>query len=315
MRWRITGAAGFVGRNLVECCRRRAIETLPLAREHADLRRREETQRAFERVGPVDVIVPLASVQGAGVFPATYPASLLRVNVEMGLNVLEAWRTAQPAACMIVVGTSCGYPADHEDLREEMFTCGEIHPSVSGYGAGKRLLYVALRSYCQEFGLRGAYLVPATMFGPHDDFASERAHVVGALLGRFMRAIRDDTAAVSVWGSGRQVRDFIYVKDFARIVIELAPQLRHDLVNIGPGAGITVRDLVAEIVAATGYRGTVVFAETRYEGAARRSINTERLRVEYDLRPSRSIGDALRETVQWLNANPAALNTVRQPVL
>jgi GDP-L-fucose synthase len=313
LRWLITGAAGFVGRNLVEVCEDRAIEALPLRRADADLRSREETLRAFERAAPADVIVHLASVQGAGTFPATHPASLLRVNLEMGLNVLEAWRSVLPAARMIVLGTSCGYPGDHEDLREEMFLSGGIHPSVAGYGDGKRLLYVALRSYCQEFGLQGAYLVPATMFGPHDDFSTERAHVVGALLGRFMRAIRDGASEVSVWGSGRQVRDFIYVNDFARIVVELVPQLGHDIVNVGPGVGIAVRDLVDEIVSATGYAGTVVFDQTQYEGTSRKSINTERLRREYGLRPLRTIGEALRETVNWLQANPAALSAVRPP--
>src|SRR5436309_46768 len=145
MRWVITGASAFVGRNLVEACERQRIDTAPLCRRDADFRSLEKAIGAFERAAPADVIVHLASLQTGGSFTGTYPASLLRANVQIGLNVLEAWKRTLPAARLIMVGASCGYPADQGNLREDMFLSGEIHPSVAAYGASKRFLYVALQ--------------------------------------------------------------------------------------------------------------------------------------------------------------------------
>jgi GDP-L-fucose synthase len=314
MRWVITGAGGFVGHNLRNACERRGIAVVPLHRGDADLCSLEQTMEAFRHAGPAAVIVHLASYRTAGAFTAAHPATLLRLNVQMGMNVLEAWRRILPGARLIVVGASCAYPGEQQHLREELFLRGEVHPSVGAYGVGKRFLYIALQSYCAEFGLRGTYVVPATMFGPHDDFVSERAHVVGALLGRFMRAVREHTGPVTVWGSGRQVRDVLYVKDFTDMLIGVAPHLRHDILNIGPGDGITIRHLTDAIVAATGYTGEVVFDPQQYEGVSVKSINADRLHRAYGLRTRWTLAAALEETVEWLRDHPAALDPTCPPV-
>ena len=220
----------------------------------------------FERNRHATAILHLASFQAAGEFPAKHPAEQIFVNGLMHVHVLECWRRHLPGARMLAIGSSCGYPGKATHLTEDAFLDGEPHRSVYAYAAVKRLLCTGIRAYNDQFGLNGSYLIPAAMLGEHDDFNPATSHVPGALIGKFVRAVKERLPEVEIWGDGSQVRDFMDVKEFVRVVLVLLERCDRDVVNIGPGAGISIRKLATATSEAAGFKGRLVFNPQRYVG-------------------------------------------------
>jgi GDP-L-fucose synthase len=197
-------------------------------------------------------------------------------------------------------------------LNEEVFLDGEPHGSVYAYAAAKRLLCTGVRAYNDQFGLNGSYLIPAAMLGEHDDYHPATSHVPGALIGRFVRAMRERLPEVEIWGDGSQVRDFMDVKEFVCVLLKLMPRCDREILNIGPGAGISIRELATLIGEAAGFKGRLVFNPQRYVGIKAKFIDATRLRQKYGLTVSRDIRAAIVRTVAWYSENYEVLKDRRK---
>jgi GDP-L-fucose synthase len=226
--------------------------------------------------------------------------------------VLECWRRQLPGARLVAIGSSCAYPGKAAWLNEEIFLDGEPHASVYAYAAAKRLLCTGIRAYNDQFGLNGSYLIPAAMLGEHDDFHPATSHVPAALIGKFVRAVREPLPEVEIWGDGSQVRDFMDVKEFVGVLLELAARCNRDILNIGPGAGISIRELATLISEAAGFKGRLVFNPQRYVGIKEKFMDVTRLREKYGLTVSRDIRSAIARTVAWYSENYEALKGRRK---
>ena len=308
----ITGGTGFVGRHIQEELRRRGISCFAFSRQEYDLTSWEQAQSVFERNRHATAVVHLASLQAAGEFPAKHPAEQIFVNGLMHTHVLESWRRHLPGARFLAIGSSCGYPAKAAHLKEEIFLDGEAHPSVYAYATVKRLLCTGVRAYNDQFGLNGSYLIPAAMLGEYDDFHPETSHVPGALIGKFVRAVREGLPEVEIWGDGSQVRDVMDVNEFVRVLLELLDRCDRDVVNVGPGAGISIRELATLISEAAGFKGRLVFNPQRYVGIKEKFMDASRLGERYGLSISREIGPAIARTVAWYAANYETLKDRRK---
>jgi GDP-L-fucose synthase len=295
----ITGGTGFVGQHVQQELRQRGISFFAFSRKEFDLTVWEQAQAVFERNRHATGIIHLASYQAAGDFPAKHPAEQMFVNNLIHSHVLECWRRHAPGARLWAIGTSCAYPSRASKLSEEVFLDGEIHGSVYAYAFTKRLLYTGILAYNDQFGLKGNYLVPATMFGEHDDFNLATAHVPGALIGKFVRAAHEGLPEVEIWGDGSQVRDFMDVKEFVRVLLELMPRCDRDIVNIGPGAGTSIRELATLICEAAKFRGRLVFNPQRYVGIKEKFIEASRLRDKYGLNVNTNLRPGLERAVAW----------------
>ncbi|MCA8958321.1 MAG: NAD-dependent epimerase/dehydratase family protein, partial [Planctomycetes bacterium] len=261
----------------------------------------------FADHGPVDCIVHLASLQAAGEFPARFGAIQLQDNSRIHLNVLEAWRLVQPQAHLVAVGSSCAYPSLPGPLHESDFESGAIHGSVYAYATTKRLLYTGVRTYSDRYRLAGSYLVPATMFGEHDDFHPDTAHVCGALIHRICKAADEEQPAVRVWGDGSQVGDLMDVTEFVRVLLAVWPELTGGtLVNVGPGRGTTIRALAEQIRAHAGFQGALEFDPTRYSGVPFKVLDTGKLQLELGQQVAHDLGPALLRTIAWYRTHYAA---------
>ena len=125
-------------------------------------------------------------------------------------------------------------------MTEDKIFDGAIHGSVYSYGATKRMLYTGILAYNDQFKLNGSYIIPPAMFGENDDFNEATAHVPSALIARFVKAVKTNSPEVEIWGDGTQVRDLADVKDFVNTLLDLAPKLERDIVNVAPGRGKTI---------------------------------------------------------------------------
>jgi len=197
-------------------------------------------------------------------------------------------------------------------MTEDKFFEGAIHGSVYSYGATKRMLYTGILAYNDQFKLNGSYVIPAAMFGEDDDFNEATAHVPAALVGRFVRAVKTNAPEVEIWGDGSQVRDFMDVKDFVRGLLDLAPRLERDIVNLVPHGGKTVKELALTVCAAAGYRGRVVFNANRYTGAKEKFLDATKLREKYGMVISGDLAPGIRRAVEWYCQNFEAVKGRRK---
>ena len=298
MKILVTGGTGFVGRHLQQELGRRGIDHDVFSARQHDLTDCAQADEVFRQHRDVDVIIHMASYQAAGDFPARHPAQQLNVNGLIHLHCLEAWRRFTPTARFIAIGSSCAYP-DRGPLIESRFLDGDVHGSVFAYAFTKRLLYKGMLAYEKQYGLKGAYLVPATMFGEYDDFHVDTAHVCGALIGKFVKATLNDEPEVEVWGDGTQIRDFMDVKQFVGALLHLLERDCHGLINVGPGVGTSIRDLAHMIAEAADYPGELRFDGRKYTGVQEKVIAVEKFKGEYGGHIEGGLPEALARTVAW----------------
>lgn len=308
----ITGGTGFVGKHLQEELAARGIEHYAFSSKQFDLTVPEQAQAVFAAHAKAEVILHLACYQAAGEFPALHPAEQFRVNNLIHVNVLEAWHRFAPQAKLLAIGSSCAYPSKPGSLVEDRFMDGEIHGSVYSYAFTKRLLFTGIKAYNDQFKHNGTYLIPATMYGEHDDFHPDTAHVCGALVGRFVKAVKEGLPTVEIWGDGTQVRDIMYVKDFASALLDLIPQCERDVLNVGPGRGTAIKDLAQAISKAAGYQGELVFNASRYVGVKEKFIETGRFQEKYHGTIPADLAHGIQRTVDWYAANYDAIKDRRK---
>ena len=307
----ITGGTGFVGRHLQEELTRRGIPHYVFSSRDYDLAG-ADADDVFAAHRDAEAIIHLASYQAAAEFPAKHTAEQFYINNRIHLNVLEGWRKHIPSAKLFAIGCSCAYPSAATAMSESELMDGDIHGSVYSYGFTKRLLATGIRAYNDQYGLNGSYLIPATLFGEFDDFHIDTAHVCGALIGKFVRAVHDGLPDVEIWGDGSQVREFMYVKDFVRALLHLIPLCDKDVVNVGPGTGTSIRDLANAINQAVGFQGRLMFNDSRYVGVKEKVMNASKLEKKYHWNVSSKLAGGIARTVEWYWRNYDQLQETRK---
>lgn len=299
----ITGGTGFIGSALT--CRLRELGVDPvfaIGSRDVDLVNRERTLEWFEQVhwlNDVSDIFHLAAVYKAGGWPAAHPATQFHTNMGIHLGVLEGWRRFFPQARLTSVVSYCMYP-DHDRPHPETELWGtEPEPYLFSYAFTKKALLVGQVAYAKEFGLRAASLVLPTVYGPRDDF-SETSHVMGALIGKFVRAARDGRGPVEVWGTGEQEREFIHVDDVVSALLMVAEHPDPpEIVNLGVGGTVRIDRLATVIARHAGYGGQIVFNPNRFVGALTRRLDTNKLTRELGWTPRVTLEQGVAATVDW----------------
>ena len=244
-------------------------------------------------------VVHLAGLVGGIGIHASRRAELVRDNVLMGLHMLEASRRLGVDR-FILAGTAAAYgagatvPSPETELGVEM-PAGSSRP----YALAKLLLDEARVGYRKQYGLEGGTLVFTNLYGPGDHFGDEAGHVVAALVPRFVEAAESGAEAVSVWGSGRATRDFLYVEDAARAVVRaVESDLDADLpINVGSGRETSISVLAETLAAVTGFEGRIEWDVEKPDGAPRRTLNVRRAEAVLGFRAGTPLDVGLKATV------------------
>ncbi len=303
----VTGGAGFLGRHLVK-----RLETFG-ARVHVP------RQRDYNLVSldaclrcllehPCDLLVHSAAYYGGIGINVSEPAKLYYSNLVMGANLMEAARLARVGK-VVNIGTACSYPGYLEGhLKEQDLWGGPCHASVVNYGLTKKMLAVQGEAYKKQYGLDSIHLILTNLYGPGDSYNTERSHVVAALVRKWVEAEIARAPTIEVWGTGKPVREFIYVEDCADAIV-LAAENYHDVtmpLNIGTGIGTSIRDLVEAINDVTGYRGKLNWNSDKPDGAMMKVLDVSRMKQVLDgWAPPTSLQEGLTKTIAWYRANKA----------
>ena len=305
----VTGGHGFLGRAVGDELRRVGASVVAPTHAVLELRDAGAVGRAFGEVHPAVVVHLAARVGGIGA-NQRQPGTFWHDNLLMGLNVLEASRAAGVGR-VIVVGTVCAYPKfTPTPFRETSLWDGYPEETNAPYGVAKRALATGMAAYRAEFGLSGAYLLPANLYGPHDDFDLESSHVIPAMIRKCEEARRRADHEVVLWGTGTPTREFLFVEDCAEAIVRAAASIDDpDPMNLGTGREISMADLAAKIVDATGFQGAVRWDPTRPDGQPRRVLHTGRAQYRLGWSATTALEEGLARTVAWFRASKWALPT------
>jgi len=276
--------------------------TVPRSREY-DLREKSEALRLYKEARP-DIFIHLAAVVGGIGANRTNPGRFFYDNAAMGLHAIEAARTAGIEK-FVCAGTICSYPKfTPVPFREENFWDGYPEETNAPYGLAKKMLLVQLQAYRQQYGMNGIYLTPVNLYGPRDNFDLETSHVIPALIRKCWEAKQIGAAEVLAWGTGSATREFLYVEDAAEAIVLAAEKYaKADLVNLGSGEEISIRDLLGQIRSLVGYEGAVRWDATKPDGQPRRCLDTSRALTEFGWRAKTPLRDGLRKTFRWFENN------------
>src|ERR1700730_16531014 len=281
----VTGGHGFLGSFVVDRLRAAGAKEVVVPRsDKHDLRIQTEALRLYTDARP-DIVIHLAAVVGGIGANRKNPRRFFHDHAIMGLNVIEAGRIAGIEK-FVCAGTICSYPKfTPVPFREKDFWNGYPEETNAPYGLAKKMLLVQLQAYREEYGFNGIYLTPVNLYGPRDNFDLESSHVIPALIRKCCEAKKSHSAEITAWGTGSATREFLYVEDAAEAIVLAAEKYeKPDLVNLGSGEEISIRDLLEIICALIGYLGAVRWDIAKPDGQPRRCLDTSRAVAEFDWR-------------------------------
>jgi len=296
----VSGGNGFLGSFVVETLRAEGCTEIVVPRSRDfNLCEKADAIRLFKEARP-DIFIHLAAVVGGIGANRQNPGRFFYENAAMGLNTIEAARQ-QGIEKFVCAGTICSYPKfTPVPFREENFWNGYPEETNAPYGLAKKMLLVQLQAYREQYGLNGIYLTPVNLYGPRDNFDLETSHVIPALIRKFCDAKQKGAAEVLAWGTGNATREFLYVEDAAEAIVLAAEKYaKPDLVNLGSGQEISVRDLLEQIRLLVGYERAVQWDTSKPDGQPRRCLDTSRAVAEFGWRAKTNLREGLQKTIDW----------------
>ncbi len=296
-RMQIAGTETLAGAALAAEARRRGLAPAVLsADETAGWADARAIEQALAAARP-DVLFVAAGESGGIGLNRAHPARLLDSNLRVVVNVLgTAARLRIPR--LVYLASSCCYPRDAaQPLRIDSLLTGPFEPTNTAYSAAKLAGLVACAAVRQEHGLAWFAAIPATLFGPEDHFEPENAHVAAALLVRLHEAKAQHAPALSVWGSGKPRRDFLFSRDLADALLFLAERYEAagGPINVGPDSDISIAEVAETARQVVGYAGRLEFDASKPDGAPVKRLDASALRA-LGWRPGTPFAAGLRET-------------------
>jgi GDP-L-fucose synthase len=302
----VTGGHGFLGSFVVEKLRAAGAKevVVPRSKTH-DLRVQAEALRLYTDAKP-DVVIHLAAVVGGIGANRENPGRFFYDNAIMGLNLIEAARVTGLEK-FVCAGTICSYPKfTPVPFREEDFWNGYPEETNAPYGLAKKMLLVQLQAYRDQYGFNGIYLTPVNLYGPRDNFDLQSSHVIPALIRKCIEAKQTGAAEIEAWGTGNATREFLYVEDAAEGIVTAAEKYaKPELVNLGSGEEISVRELLEMIRSLVGASAKVRWNAAKPDGQPRRSLDTSRAATEFGWRSKTPLREGLEKTIAWYLENSA----------
>ena len=284
----VAGHRGLVGSSILRKLRAGGYTNLiTRSRTELDLTDAAAVCAFFERNRPQYVVLGAAKVGGI-LANATYPGDFIRDNLAIQSNVIEASRRAGVER-LLFLGSSCIYPRDcAQPIKEEYLLTGPLESTNRAYAVAKIAGIEMCRSFNQQYGTRFLSIMPTNLYGPGDNFDLATSHVLPALLRKVHEAKQDGRPSITVWGTGKPRREFLYSDDLADAAVflmnlpdaefEAACHQDPPLFNIGCGEDLTIRELVELVMETVGYHGAVEYDTAKPDGTPRKLLDISRMR-------------------------------------
>ena len=274
----VAGHRGLVGSHLVSTLQREGFESLILrSKDECNLTSRTAVFDLFEETRPDYVLIAAAKVGGIAANMAA-PVDFLLDNLKIQNNLLEACLEHRVTKTMFL-GSSCIYPREApQPMPESCFMQGPLEPTNEAYAVAKIAGICLAKSLHEQHGLNMICPLPCNIYGPGDHFEFERSHVLSALVRRFSEAKAQGAASVTLWGTGSARREFMHAEDLAEACLFLLREWDSpELVNVGTGSDLSIKELAAVVAAEVGYEGSTEWDTSQPDGMPRKLLDVSKL--------------------------------------
>lgn len=299
----VTGARGFVGSNLVPLLEKTGCELIKVSRKDYDLTEQAEVRRMFAEKQP-EVVFHLAGLIGGIMANKMYPANYNYQNLMVGTMVMhEAYKTGVEKYISLIGG--CSYPATAPSpIKETELWNGYPQAESAPYSLAKAMSVVQAQSYRKQYGFNAIVVVPGNMYGPFDNFDLENSHVIPALIRKYYEACQNGVNEITAWGTGKPVRDFIYVEDACEAILKAAQTYNGaEIINISSGVQTTIKELVETVADVVGFKGEINWDTTKPDGQMLKGFDVTRMREWLEFECKTSLREGLEKTFRWYEEN------------
>jgi GDP-L-fucose synthase len=291
----VAGHSGLVGSALVRRLAQTDADVLTVSRTDVDLRDQAAVNRWLAAQRPDSVFVAAATVGGIEA-NRTRPAEFLYDNMMIAANIIHA-SADNGVRKLMFLGSSCFYPRETaQPIREDSMLTGSFEPTNEWYAVAKVAGVKLCQAYRRQHGKDFIAVVPTNLYGPGDNFDLTAGHVIPALIRRFHEAKIAGADSVELWGTGKAIREYLYVDDAADALVFLMGRYSEEsIINVAGGEEVTIAALAAQIAKVVGYEGALRYDHSKPDGMPRKVLDGSRIRA-MGWRPKTSLHDGLLET-------------------
>jgi GDP-L-fucose synthase len=274
----VAGHRGMVGSSIINQLKKRGYHNIITAKSsELDLRDQEAVNKFF-RSNNIDFVFLAAARVGGIKANIAHPADFIYDNLMIQNNIYECCRKFKIKK-LLFLGSSCVYPKDcPQPMKEEYLMTGPLEPTNEGYALAKIAGLKMAVYYNQEYGLKTVCPIPCNLYGANDHFDPEKSHVLSALVKKFVDAVDDDSENVVLWGTGIARREFLNVEDLSVALLFLMNTRDNpEIINVGCGEDISIRDLAIIIAEKAGYDGGISWDVSMPDGMLRKCMDISKI--------------------------------------
>lgn len=299
----IAGHTGLVGSALHRTLQAQGYSRFLLrSMEELDLTQQAAVETLLDRERPEYIFLAAAKV--GGIYANnTYPADFIYSNLQIQTNIIHTAYKYQVKK-LLFLGSSCIYPKfAAQPMKEEYLLEGKLEPTNEPYAIAKIAGIKMCQAYNRQYGTHYVSVMPTNLYGPGDNFDLQNSHVLPALIRKVLEAKRDQAPTVQVWGTGTPRREFLYVDDLADACVFIMNHYDDsEIINIGSGAYLSIRELAEIIRDVVGYRGTFEYDQSKPDGTPLKLLDVSKLN-KLGWKAPTALRDGIRKTIHWYLEN------------
>ena len=299
----VAGHKGLVGSAICRMLKRKGFKNI-ITRSRSELELLDTilVKNFFKECKPKYVFLAAAKV--GGIYANnTFPAEFIRENLMVQTNIIhESWKN--DVEKLLFLGSSCIYPKlCPQPIKEEYLLSGQLETSNDAYAIAKIAGIKTCQSYNRQFGTKFISVMPTNLYGENDNFHPQNSHVLPALIRKFHEAKKTNSKSISIWGTGKARREFLFSDDLAEGLLFLMKNYKDDeIINIGFGQDLTILELAKIIQKVTDYNGELVFDSSRPDGTPQKILDSSKI-FSLGWMPKTELIDGIDLVYKWFKKN------------
>lgn len=295
----ITGPNGMVGSSLIRNLKKK-YKILSINKKNLNLLDQKKVFDYIKKNKP-DIIIMSAAKVGGIYANDNYPGEFIYENIQIQNNIIEGARIYKIKK-LIFIGSSCIYPRNcKQPIKEEYLLTGKLEETNQWYATAKIAGLKMVEAYKKQYNLNFVSVMPCNMYGPKDNYDEKNSHVMAALIRKFCIAKKKNQRVVKVWGTGKPLREFLYVDDFSKAVLKIINKYSDvEPINIGTGKEISIINLAKKISKLTGFKGKILFDGRYPDGTPRKVLNIKKIK-KLGWKPITSLDKGIKSSINDYN--------------
>jgi GDP-L-fucose synthase len=299
----IAGHKGLVGSSILRFLKSNGYNNLVfITSKQLDLRKQVLVDNFFKKKRPDYVFLSAAKVGGI-LANSNYPADFIYDNLSIQTNIIHS-SYKYGVKKLLFLGSSCIYPKfAKQPMKEEYLLTDTLEPTNEPYAISKIAGIKMCQAYNKQYNTNFISVMPTNLYGPYDNFNLQDSHVIPALIMKFCKAQKANLPFVEIWGTGKARREFLYIDDLAECLVFLMDVYNsNEIINVGVGVDLTIKELVQKIRKITEYKGEIKFDTSKPDGTPRKLLDVTKV-LNLGWNPLTSLDEGLKKTIDWYRKN------------